>query len=261
MQNIHSNEITAFLLTITLLILLLAGFILTILFLYRKKQMNYFENLETIKAEFQNNLLNTQLEIQEQTFENISKEIHDNINLSLTLAKLNLIAMTEKKGSEYTNYGENTISLISKAIIDLNDISKRMNSDMLENVGLIGAIEMEVERIKKSSLFDISLSVVGNPQYFESKTELLLYRIIQESLNNVIKHSKATAVQIELDYEPNHISITVNDNGCGFSIEKVGNSVGSGLKNMRSRAKVLNGHLSIITETNNGTTINVKIPI
>ena len=89
MQNPH-YDLTLFILASTVLILLLAGFIVTILFLYRKKQLAYYKTVEELRLDYEKNLLHTQLEIQEQTLQHISREIHDNINLSLTLAKLNL---------------------------------------------------------------------------------------------------------------------------------------------------------------------------
>ena len=89
MQKAH-YDIVLFVLVSTLLILLMAGFIVTILYLYRKKQLAYFKTIEELKLDHEKNLLRTQLEMQEQTLQHIAREIHDNISLSLTLAKLNL---------------------------------------------------------------------------------------------------------------------------------------------------------------------------
>ena len=88
------DDIIIFLLVTTSIILVMAGFVITIVLLYRKKQISYQKDIDHIKAEYEKAILNTQLEIQEQTFRNISKEIHDNIGMSLTLAKLNLNMLT-----------------------------------------------------------------------------------------------------------------------------------------------------------------------
>src|SRR5678815_5083890 len=89
MQKAH-YDIVLFLSVCTFLILLMAGFIVTILYLYRKKQLAYYKTIEELRLDYEKNLLHTHLEIQEQTLQHISREIHDNIGLSLTLAKLNL---------------------------------------------------------------------------------------------------------------------------------------------------------------------------
>src|ERR1700737_2973926 len=86
----NNSEIIIFLLITSAIILFLGGFIVTLIYLYQKKQLAYQQNLENMKLDHEKNLLKAQVEMQENTFENISREIHDNINLSLTLAKLNL---------------------------------------------------------------------------------------------------------------------------------------------------------------------------
>src|SRR5688572_10589824 len=121
MQRTDENHITSFLITITFLILLLSLFILTILYLYRKKQIDYQQNIQKIQSTFEKNLLTIQLEIQEQTLENIAKDIHDNISLSLTLAKLHLLTLDFDDLSRAKKMLDSSIDLITKAIIDLTD--------------------------------------------------------------------------------------------------------------------------------------------
>ncbi|TMI86028.1 MAG: hypothetical protein E6H06_21375, partial [Bacteroidetes bacterium] len=123
MQKAH-YDIVLFLLVSTFLILLMAGFIVTILYLYRKKQLAYFKTIEELKFDYEKNLLHTQLEMQEQTLEHIAREIHDNISLSLTLAKLNLNTLDWNQPSRYRNQIDTSLQQISKAITDLSDISK-----------------------------------------------------------------------------------------------------------------------------------------
>src|SRR6266513_24872 len=96
-----NDQIRLFLIVTTLLILFLVALISTILFLYQKKRIAFIKNFEEVKIDYEKNLLKTQLEIQEHTFQNISQEIHDNISLSLTLAKLNLntLDLSDKKKS------------------------------------------------------------------------------------------------------------------------------------------------------------------
>src|SRR5687768_8525277 len=129
MQETHYN-ITVFLLLVTFLILILGGFILTVLFLYRKKQIAYLKELETIKSEFEKDLLNAQLEIQEQTFQNISREIHDHICLNLTLAKLNLVTIDHENRCQFADNINSSVEILGKSIHELSDISHSMNPEI-----------------------------------------------------------------------------------------------------------------------------------
>src|SRR5678816_1063291 len=115
MQNSHYNLIL-FILASAILISLMAAFIVTILFLYKKKQFAYFKTIEELKLDYEKNLLHTQLEIQEQTLQHISREIHDNINLSLTLAKLNLNTFDWSCLSKARNQINCSLEQVSKAI-------------------------------------------------------------------------------------------------------------------------------------------------
>src|SRR5262245_53063350 len=120
------DDIVIFILITTFLILFLIGFIVTILFLHRRKQIKYQQNIHTLKLDHEKNLLQSKLEIQEQTFKHISQEIHDNISLSLTLAKLNLNKFILNTDS--VTLINTSIDQITKAIGDLSDISKSLDS-------------------------------------------------------------------------------------------------------------------------------------
>src|ERR1044071_4232124 len=129
MQNTHYNLIL-FILASAFLVLLMAGFIVTILYLYRKKQLAYFKTIEELKLDYEKNLLHTQLEMQEQTLQHIAREIHDNISLSLTLAKLNLNTLDWTDGEKSRTQIDSSLEQITKAIGDLSDISKGMNPEV-----------------------------------------------------------------------------------------------------------------------------------
>jgi two-component system NarL family sensor kinase len=263
MQNTNS-QIISFILITTVIIFFLAGFIVTLIYLYQKKQLAYQQNLDTMRLDHEKNLLKTQVEMQENTFENISREIHDNINLSLTLAKLNLNTINWNEKNKSVALIHSSIDLLSKAINDLSDISKSMNPEVISNQGLINAIEKEIEKIKNIGLFGINFLVTGNPIFLDAQKELIIFRIIQESLNNVIKHAHATQVGIELYYDQNQIDLTIHDNGKGFSRETIEfnpeKKGKAGLNNMRTRAKMFNGNLTIDSLPQTGTNIFVTIP-
>ena len=261
----NPNDIIIFLAVTILLIILLGSFIITILFLYRKKQMAYIKEVEQIKSDYEKNLLNAHIEIQEQTFQAISRDIHDNINLCLTLAKLNLNTLDLNGIEKSTDQITSSIEFISKAIIDLTDISRSLNSDIISEQGLIRALELEIEKLKKLKCFFVTFEVSGSPVFMDAQKELLIFRIIQESFNNMLKHAQARQIQLHMHYDLDHVIITATDDGVGFT--KPGkkevpgkNKPTSGLRNMQKRAELLNGSFNINSHPGLGTVVKISIP-
>jgi len=233
--------------------------IVLLLYLNQRRQLSFQKNIEKLRTEYEKNLLNAQLEVHEQTLQHISREIHDNIGLSLTLAKLNLVGLQKNVPDSDTAKFNESFSLITKAIQDLSSISHGLNTNVVLANGLILALEEECQRINKTGIINVSFLVSGDSVYWDSQKELFLFRIAQEALNNIIKYAKASKASVILHYEKSEINLTISDNGCG--IKQVGKQkIGSGLLNMESRAKLLNGKFTIDSNSN-GTKISISIPI
>lgn len=259
-MSFEKIEILAFLVSSVLVIALLGTFLIMVILLNKKKQFEFQKNIEMIKAEHQNVLLNAQLEIQENTFKAIAREIHDNIGLILTLSKLNLNtiefadqASAEKKISE-------SIDLITQSISELSALSKNLNSEFIVEYGLIKAIENEVERLKNVGKYKVHFSVDGQTRYLEIKSEILIFRMVQEALQNIIKHSEASLIVIRMRYSLDHLKIIITDNGIGIRSELVGTTNGSGLRNIYQRAKLLKGRFDIAANEKRGTNLTITIP-
>lgn len=259
MLKAPTELIVVFIIVSILLILILVVLISIIIFRYQQKQNIYYREIESLKISYQNSLLQSQLEIQEQTFQNISREIHDNIGQKLTLAKLHLNTLSHDDLSKVTLQVNDSVSMISEVINDLSDISRSMNSEILLNNGLIKALEFEVVQLKKSGRYKISFSATGNPVFLDANTELVLFRIVQEALSNIIKHAEASIINILLNYDNHLLTLTINDNGKGFCKEE--NSFGTGLSNMKKRTETLKGRLTINSTPKVYTQIKIEIPI
>ncbi|MBL0334762.1 MAG: hypothetical protein IPP73_05450 [Chitinophagaceae bacterium] len=217
-----------------------------------------------MKVDFDKSMLNTKLEIQEQTFQSISREIHDNINLSLTLAKLNLNTLSLKNLSVASEKIASSIEFISKAIRDLSDISRSMNSEVINEQGLIRALEFETEKLKALNWFKVETTITGNPVFMDPQKELFIFRIVQEAFNNILKHAHASRIRLQLHYEKDIVDIWVEDDGDGFDQSfikgKDSKKISAGLLNMQKRAELLNGHYSLESTPGKGTKINILIP-
>ena len=255
-----TTDIAIFLIVVSAIITAMIAFIITMLFFYRKRQIVFIKDTERLKDDYHKNILSTKLEIQEKTFQKISQEIHDNISLSLTLAKLHLYTIDFSDKTRSKSQVNLAIELLHQSIGDLSDISKSLNADIIIQHGLLKALENEITQIKQTGLFNLNLKVSGTPIYMEGQKELIIFRLIQEAFNNILKHSKATNAQVAMHYSPRLLHITISDNGVGFDIKKKQNNFQAGLKNMETRITMLNGTHKIHSAPGQGTVLFFKIP-
>jgi len=258
-----NKEIILLIIITTAIIFLLAAITVTLLYLYKKRQIAYQQNLDSLKLDFEKNLLRTQVEIQEETFQNISREIHDNINLSLTLAKLNLATLNWDNVDKTREAIKSSINILGSTINDLNDLSKSINTEMIKELGLIKTIKSEIERLKELAHLQVSYKVRGEPIFMDSEKELVIFRIIQEAFNNIIKHSAASKIWLELNYSSHFLNVMIRDNGVGFNKDATGSQKEerhAGLNNMNTRAKLFGGKLFLESQPQRGTQILVSIP-
>jgi len=259
MLKAPTEFVIIFIIISVLLILFLVVFITIIIYRYQQKQNAYFKDIETLKTSHQNALLQSQLEIQEQTFQNISREIHDNIGQKLTLAKLHLNTLNYTDTNKTLSQVNDSVNMISEAINDLSDISRSMNSEIILNNGLIKALEFEATQLLKSGMYKINFSTTGNPVFMDANTELVLFRIVQEVLNNIVKHANASVINILLHYDNFTLAVEICDNGKGFNVTET--TAGTGLQNIKKRTAMLKGSLLISSNTNTGTQIKIEIPL
>jgi signal transduction histidine kinase len=238
---------------------LLVSFITFVVYRYKKKQILYLNNINDLKVNFENDLLKSQLEIQEQTFQNISQEIHDNIGQKLTLAKLHLNTLDISDKVKVEKQLNNTIQIIGEAINDLSDLSRSMSSEIILNNGFIKALEFEVNQLNKPGIYSIKLTTTGEPVFMDAQKELLLFRIVQEALNNIVKHAEASEIKMDLYFTEEKLRLTISDNGKGFIKDE--QSLGNGFINMSKRATMLNGKCDIQSNPGTGTSIIIQIPL
>ncbi|MFN8247831.1 MAG: histidine kinase [Ferruginibacter sp.] len=190
----------------------------------------------------------------------MSREIHDNIGQKLTLAKLHLNTLDLLSFNNAAERLQTSVSLISDAITDLSDVSRSLSAEVIANNGLIKALELEVQQMRKSRLYNISLEINGEPVFLDSHRELIVFRIIQESLSNIMKHAAATLIKIKLNYTELLLQVNISDNGKGFSVNQPSAS-GTGIANMKRRAGWLKGVCLLDSVPGAGTNINIEIPL
>lgn len=249
----------------TIIFLLLALlFIIFIVFSIQRKRKMILEKKQ-MEYHYQQTLLQTQLEIQEQTLKNISQEIHDNIGQALSLAKLNLNTMPVTVDEALQQKILNSKQLVSKAITDLRHLSRSLDTDYVQEMGLQRAIEYEMQMIKKTGTIDTALVVEGALFRLDKQKELILFRIVQETFNNILKHANASTINVEIEYTAVHFSIKVKDNGKGVNLQPLNEtdnkSLGLGIRNMHSRARLIGADFTMNSILGEGTEVKINLPI
>lgn len=218
---------------------------------FARRKNRLLREQEEAKKAFDRELAESQIEIREETLRNISWELHDNIGQLMTLAKIQ--AQMAIESPELLNDVSETIGT---GIDELRALSKLINPEALKSLSLEEAISLEIERFNRLKFIVAELNVYGAVRPIESNTQIILFRILQEFFSNTIKHSRASTLKVYLQYSEDVLTITAEDNGVGF--DKTDNFMGIGLKNMRTRAQLINSSLKIKSEKNQGTALHLK---
>ena len=239
-------------LTIEIVIL---SFALVYKFHFHRKQHS------ELQLNFQKEVFKTQLEIQEHTLQNISQEIHDNIGQVLSLIKLNLNTLDFAKPAETLEKANQSNELLTQAIHDLRELSHNLNSDFIADIGLVKAIEHQLLVFQKSKIYTTSFIITGKCRSYSNDKELVLFRIVQELLNNILKHAQANHVEISFVFNTSSMLISIADNGIGFDINSIyeNDHQGIGLHSIKKRISLINGTCEIKSDSNTGTKVNIYL--
>lgn len=248
---------TDFLITLSTFIILLVVLMMVAIysvFINKKSQLILAQKIK--ENIFEQELANSQVEIKEQTLNYIGQELHDDLGQKLSVARL----MTNKMAFSDENERENIVDeinvLLGECIQDIRNLSKVFITKQIEHFGFIESLEREIFRIKRLQLMEVDYKINNHDLEINSEHALILFRIIQECITNVIKHSKSKWIQLTVEDKKDQIIITVIDNGIGFISKS--KEDGSGLKNMISRAKIINANFTINSNDNHGTKVLIS---
>lgn len=203
------------------------------------------------------------LEAEERERSRIAADLHDGVGQLLSAALLNL-NQVHKKVEEVkpplAGSMENAISLVKDSYNEMREISHQMMPNALLKAGLGYSIREFIGKVDNEQL-RITLDIVGMNERLEQQTEILLYRCVQEAVNNVIKHAEADKLSIQLVRDTEGVSVSIEDNGKGFDPGSKQHDEGIGLKNMRSRIDLLKGSLDVDSVVGKGTLLVIFIPL
>ena len=262
----QNEQIYVVILMGTVLALLLVVFIFTIFLLYQRKKQKQEQELVMLKKQYEQELLRSQLEIQESTLKTIAQELHDNIGQVLSVIKLWMAsAPIEKEHPAYEGV-QNSREMLNKVIFDMSDLTKSLHTDRITDIGLTEAIRFDVEAVRRTGLLKINFSASGREYHFAEQKAIFLFRMYQEMMNNILKHSKAGNVNVSINYSTDYkFVMKVEDDGRGFDMERkrrdTNSSSGLGLRNMINRARLIGAEISIQSKPEKGTKISVELAL
>lgn len=251
---------TLFLVIINAVVAIFITGIVLFVFQYRKRKIMHQKEKEEIEKQHKIDLLNTELQIQKQTMQFIGQEIHDSVAQKLTLASI----YTQHLDFDYALSGANdrlagVNKIITDSVLELRQLSKRLTDNQLQTADLQALVQIECEQVNATGICTASMEVDGLPN-IDIVTKSSILRIVQEFIQNSIKHAACRHVFIRMQYNNDGLFILLQDDGKGFDIEKeIGKGIG--LSNMQRRTQALNGQYNFQSAEGQGTTLHINIPL
>ncbi|MCP1381546.1 sensor histidine kinase [Runella salmonicolor] len=233
-------------------------------YIFQRRQTQNRQEKAALHAQYQQEILQSQLEIQNQTLQHISGELHDNIGQLLSVARLQLNMLEDEETATPAQIRE-VNDVIDKTIHELRALSKSLDGDFVKDFGLMESLSHELQRIRATSKYQTEIITEGEPYRLEGQKEIVLFRVVQEILNNTLKHAAAKNIKVTLQYEPTQFSLTVQDDGKGFDYEKLRNremtESGAGLRNIKRRTELIGGNCQLESTLGIGTKIRLQLPV
>jgi len=266
MQN--SEELKWALLIASLAMLTMAFCMISFVMYYQKRRFEEEKKINDIEKNYNRLLLDTALNSEETERRRIAQDLHDDIGTMLSLTKLSLNQLSKMVGSSGSEKEDQIMrksqSLVEETILHVRRITRDLVPTTLERFGLLEAIEEFIHKLEEDNNLTISFHA-GMEEFPRQgqKLELTLYRIMQELVNNAIKHANCTRIEIRLEIKEELIGLRVTDNGIGFDPEKMKESsmAGLGLLGIESRLAILNGTVLYEKPEKGGASAFAQIPV
>lgn len=233
---------------------LLAGAIFFFFITYQKRLLKKQLELNRIKSEQQQEILRNTIMAQEKERRRIARDLHDEVGAMLSVVKLNLARIEKNvEPGKPKNLAVETKTYLNDTITQVRRISRALLPPSLEKLGLYYAIEELANWVNKSDELQVKTWKSGEQFRIAGKKELAVFRIVQEILNNAIKHSGAGIIKIMMRFTNKKFTVLITDDGKGFDInEKM--QIGLGLKNLESRTQILGARFKLKSAKGKGTT-------
>ncbi|MEO1053203.1 MAG: sensor histidine kinase [Bacteroidota bacterium] len=247
--------------------LLLAGGIVFFVLFYQKRMLKSKIEKQEMEANYQKKLLKATIDSQEKERERIASELHDGVGAMLSTVKLylNLLSPEASANQEDAESLTDTKGLLDDTIETVRGISKELLPKALEMSGLTKAVEELCDKIDNPKGLRVRFAEEGAEKRLEKEKELLVYRIIQELINNAIKHSQAQKIEVKIGWQNGTLNLAVMDDGVGFDMDEVnqrsGKDRGIGLYTIENRASLLNADVDFSNNQEGGARIELSMQV
>jgi two-component system NarL family sensor kinase len=265
MQN--SEELKWAILIATLAMLMMAFFVILFVVFYQKRQLHQEKKLHEIEKGYQRLLLDTALNSEENERRRVAQDLHDDIGTMLSLTKLSLNQLSKlvsEAGIKEDQIMRKSQTLVEETILHVRRITRDLVPTTLERFGLAAAIEEFMNKLDHDKTLKLSFNsnIEESPRQSQ-KIELTVYRIMQELVNNSIKHAQCSKIEINLQVNSKTISLQVSDNGKGFDAEslKEKNKAGIGMLGIESRLAIVDGSIRYEKLNTGGSKAMAEIPV
>jgi signal transduction histidine kinase len=255
------TEIGSFLLSMTTIIMLLIAGIVYFVVQYRRRRLMHDKEKKILDDQHKAELLSSQLEIQQQTMQHIGREIHDNVGQKLTLASLYALRLGHNNRDAAINEPLTSISnLINESLTELRKLSENLTDNDLLTAGIEGLIKKECDKINTLGECRAAAIFTGLPMLVSLPVKTIVLRVLQEFMQNSLKHAACREIIIEIENQQEGLKIFIADDGGGFDTAAPGGK-GNGLKNMQKRAEMIGADFLLRSEKEKGTSLRIFIPI
>ncbi|MCC7030541.1 MAG: hypothetical protein IT257_09565, partial [Chitinophagaceae bacterium] len=250
-------QIYIFIILTTLIVFSFIIGILVFLYQYRRKAKEYHLEKQLTAMNHQTELQQATLEMQQLTMQDIGREIHDGVGQRLTLASIYSKQLAYKNIPEESKQKiEEVSTLINESLIQLRSLSKELTNQQEHIVSLSKLVLLEVEKIETLQICKLKFSS-NNECPLKHRIAMFMLRILQEFIQNSLKHSSCTEINILLKNTENILIMTICDNGIGFDTTM--SSEGIGVQNMKRRAEMINAEFRLESAENKGTQLTLKL--
>lgn len=236
---------------------LVGVFVIAYVLYFNKRKSSLLAEKKAIKEEYEQQLLKSRIEIQELTYQQIGKELHDNVGQLLSTSRM-LLGLTERALNSPPDTLLTANATLGTAINELRSLSKSLDKEWLEQFNFVENLNTEIARINAGNTLSIRFSY-DHQLDLNADQQIILFRIVQEAIQNAIKHAYPESISISAIHDEGLLYISVIDDGKGF--EAGMHSPGMGLSNMKHRCQLLGGTINWTSHEGKGTVINISIPI
>lgn len=239
---------------IIIIVLILFIVIFAISFQRRKNKM-LMHQLQAEKH-YEQELAKSHIEIQENILKNIAWELHDNVGQLLSVANLQLNMLKANLPPDFRSEIQETNEIIKQSVQGVRSLSKVLNNDVILKNGLLETLKTEIDRINRLNYLEAVLLIDGERRSIDNSNEIIIFRIFQEALSNILKHAKASKLLLHLAFDKQFLLISLRDDGVGFNLDQ--RFTGSGMETMRNRAHLIQASFDVKSIKGEGSEISLK---